>query len=184
MENRDVQYGDLGSLIRLEGVVIGGGGTQAVLMLPGVSPDGIIAAISKGHLPFIAMNLEQWSDWLQRSDNPEILVGPSPTGSGATFPKIFHRKLRYEISGAVQQKIWAADDFACQYCGTKMGKALLTIDHFRPLELGGVNDQTNFLSACKACNKSKGSISPEVWVPKHGMKSVADYEVYLAARKI
>ncbi len=46
------------------------------------------------------------------------------------------------------------------YCDKKMGDVQLTIDHFVPLELGGKNDQTNYLSACRKCNKDKASIHP------------------------
>ncbi len=179
MSNRPVMYGDIGSLIRLEGVVIGGGGAQAVLMLPGLST--IVGA------RYYHPTIEQWSDWLQRSDNPEILIGPSLTGpGGATLPKIWHRKLRYEISGAVQQKVWAADGFQCVYCGVPMGKALMTVDHFYPLELGGKNDVTNYLSSCKPCNKSKGSQAPDEWLATRPQvaHTFDTLKVYLANRKI
>src|SRR5579864_8389348 len=118
MGNRPVRYGDVGSLVRIEGVVIGGGGAQAVLMLPGLylSPEADAETL----------NIEEWSDFIHRSDNPEILIGPTPNGGGATLPKIFQRKVRYEISGAVQQKVWAADGFKCLYCGGTMGKAFMT----------------------------------------------------------
>ena len=180
MRNRPAMWGDIGSLIRLEGVVVGGGGTHTILVLPGtnVSPDMFFG----GHLNLIALDLQQWSEWLQHSDQPEILVGPSLNG-GATLPKIWHRKLRYEISGAVQQKVWAADGFKCVYCGAAMGSALLTVDHFIPLELGGKNDVTNYLSACKRCNKDKGSENPVAWCERRGYKPEYFTE-YLHKRKI
>jgi hypothetical protein len=155
MSNRPVKYGDIGSLVRIEGVVIGGGGSQAVLMLPGLYLD----SNSKTE----TLNVEEWSDFIHRSDDPEILIGPVPNGSKATLPKIFQRKVRYEISGAVQQKVWAADNFSCQYCGGKLGHVFMTVDHLMPLELGGANDITNFVTACKPCNKAKGSQEPREW---------------------
>lgn len=162
MRNRSVLHGDVGSLIRIEGIVVGGGGAQAVLLLPGAGRKPHSCSISE-------LTVEQWSDWLQRSDDPEILVGPSPTGQqGATFAKIFHRKMRYEISGSVQQRVWAADNFKCVYCGVQMGKALLTIDHWIPLEFSGKNNVTNYLTACKSCNKDKGSELPEDWCKRKG----------------
>lgn len=165
MRNRPVMLGDIGSLIRIEGLIIGGGGAQAELFLPG-SLAGHLDTKSQ----HVELSVAEWSDWLQRSDDPEILVGPSPTGQqGATFAKIWHRKLRYEISGAVQQRIWAADGFRCAYCGAEMGKALLTVDHFIPLELSGKNDTSNYLTACKMCNKLKGSSDPESWCISRGL---------------
>jgi len=176
MRNREVRYGDIGGLIRLEGVVIGGGGAQAILMLPGSMLNERYANVS-------TMSIDDWSDWLQRSDNPEVLVGPSLTGpQGASLPKIWHRKIRYEISGAVQQKVWAMDGFQCVYCGARMGKVLMTIDHWQPLELGGKNDITNYLTSCKPCNKDKGSEDPVAWCGRRG-KDYAQISGYLASRQ-
>lgn len=154
--DRPVKYGDIGSLLRIEGLVVGGGGEKAILMLPGMK------CVDPEHgYPFeYELTVEDWSDFIQRSDNPEILVGPIPNGSQATLPKIFQRKVRYEVSGAVQQKVWAFDAFNCMYCGAEMGKVLMTVDHFIPLELGGKNDTSNYIAACKPCNKKKGSSHP------------------------
>ncbi len=179
MSNRPVMYGDIGSLIRLEGVVIGGGGAQAVLMLPG--SETVFGA------KYYHLTLEEWSDWLTRSDTPEILIGPSLTGpQGASLPKIWHRKLRYEVSGSIQQRIWAADNFQCVYCGARMGKVLMTVDHFWPLENGGVNNETNFVSACRPCNKSKGSQAPDEWLVTrpNAVHTFETLKAYLANRKI
>lgn len=178
MSNRPAQYGDVGSLLRIEGLVIGGAGAQAVLMLP--------AYRFNGAKP-LELDIEEWSDFVRRSDNPEILVGPKPNGMEATLSKIFQRKVRYEISGAVQQKVWAADGFKCMYCGRKMGEVLMTIDHFIPLELGGKNNVTNFVSACKPCNKDKGSQDTEKWLDfnfKNFRVKFEDLKDYLSKRVI
>lgn len=164
--NRPVKYGDIGSLLKISGLVVTGGGAAAILALPGHGD-----AVRNGSKVF-ELSLEEWSDFIWRSDNPEILVG---------LAKTFQRKARYDISGAVQQRIWAADGFECQYCGVEMGKQLLTIDHFIPLEEGGENNARNYLTACKPCNKDKGSQHPREW------KDQATYErlsSYLTARVI
>lgn len=144
LRHRHAMHGDIGSLLKIEGVVVGGEGAQAIFMLPGA----VFTAV-EGH----SLTTEEWTDWLQRSDNPEILVNGS-------LDKAFHRKLRYEISGAVQQKVWVADGCKCMFCGLPMGKVQLTIDHFIPLEMGGKNDDSNYLSACRRCNKDKGAMDP------------------------
>lgn len=150
LRHRPALWGDVGSLLKIEGLVIGGEGMQAVLLLPSSSG---LSTTSSVRIP----TAEEWSDWLQRSDNPEVLVNGS-------LEKAFHRKLRYDISGAVQQKIWAADGCKCMYCGRKMGDVQLTIDHWIPLEQGGKNDPSNYLSACRKCNKDKGGMDPEAWI--------------------
>jgi hypothetical protein len=168
--NRPVMYGDIGSLLRIQGLVVGGGGTFAFLLLPGTD----LPTVGNTYM----LTEEEWSDYIRRSDDPEILVGT---------PKVFQRKIRWEISGAIQQKVWAADGFACMYCQRKMGKVLLTIDHFVPLELGGVNDVTNFLTACKPCNKDKGSQHPSEWLElERSFRTLTfiQYREYLKGRNI
>lgn len=171
MTNRPVLKGDLGSLIKIEGLVVGGGGAHAVLLLPSAGLDTAILATHKELFSVHVLSLEQWTEYLQHSDVPEILMPD----------KAFHRKARYEISGAVQQKIWVADGLICQYCGKKMGDVQLTIDHFIPLELGGVNNQSNYLSACRRCNKNKGSIDPKKFCTP---QKFLELQHYLQHRKV
>jgi len=170
--DRPVLHGDIGSLLKISGLVVTGGGAEAVLYLPSCS------ALQNNEYIAKELSIEEWDDFIKRSDNPEILVGPE---------KVFHRKVRYEISGAIQQKVWAADEFKCMYCERKMGDAQLTVDHFIPLERGGKNDTSNYLSACRKCNKDKGNMSPEEWcsVTHNGIYHMVEYFVeYLKIRKL
>ena len=178
LRHRPALWGDVGSLLKIEGLVVGGESTRAVMLLPSAAEYQ-----SVDELNWMKLTAEEWSDWLQRSDNPEVLVNGS-------LEKAFHRKLRYEISGAVQQKVWAADTFRCMYCFRAMGDVQLTIDHFVPLEMGGPNNPGNYLSACRKCNKDKGGMSPADWIafkkPSQGTHdfSVRWYEKYLSDRRL
>lgn len=176
LTHRPAVYGDLGNLLKIEGLVIGGEGAQAILMLPDAPMIDLVGTISGSKLaaPVHRLSLEDWTDFLARTDSPEILVMPQ---------KAFHRKVRYEISGAVQQKIWVADGLKCMFCGAKFGSTPFSIDHFEPLESGGANDTSNFLTSCKNCNKRKGSMPPRDWCKLRGL----DYDFfvdYLANRKL
>ncbi|HEX5426618.1 MAG TPA: HNH endonuclease [Candidatus Acidoferrales bacterium] len=175
LRHRPALWGDVGSLLKIEGLLVGGEGARTILLLP--SADFDPGKSWNIHQP----SIEDWSDWLQRSDNPEILVNGS-------LEKAFHRKVRYEISGAVQQKVWVADGCKCMYCGRPMGAVQLTIDHFWPLEMGGKNDPSNYLSACRKCNKDKGGMDPQEWcnILKHPPTKLtfSDYVHYLATRKL
>lgn len=161
LTHRPAVYGDLGNILKIQGLVVGGEGAQAVLMLPDES-------LFNGKLapPVHTLSNEEWTDFLKRTDDPEVLVMPE---------KAFHRKLRYQISGHVQQKVWAADGFRCVFCGQYMGATQLTIDHWNPLELGGVNDTSNYLSVCRKENKDKGSMSPQDWCKLKGY----DFDYYV-----
>jgi len=147
LSDRDALFGDIGSEITIEGIVVGTNKSQMVLMLPTIE-------FKRDSSESKTLTAEEWSDFIQRSDNPEILVGNA---------KIFQRKLRYTISGDIQQKVFAADGFVCKYCGVRMGEAALSVDHLVPLELGGENNVSNYISACRKCNKRKGNTHPKVW---------------------
>ena len=175
LSNRPALYGDIGSELRINGLILGSSKDVALLFLPDTMPKtstGGLEHISLGD--YHELTVEEWSDLIQRSDDPEILIGPA---------KVFQRKLRYAISGAVQQKVWAADRFQCVYCGAPMGKTLLTIDHFWPLENGGANDVTNYVSCCKGCNKAKGSQDPDFFCKNRHIDFQA-VKMYLATRKL
>lgn len=177
LRHRPALWGDVGSLLKIEGLVIGGEKAQAVLLLPNVGfMDPLLGSGPNIVAPVFCLTPEEWTDWLQRSDQPEILVQDS-------LEKAFHRKVRYEISGAVQQKVWMADGLKCMYCGRRMGDVQLSIDHFIPLEIGGKNNTSNYLSCCRRCNKDKGATNPCDWCALEGL----DYEFfvdYLKTRKI
>ncbi len=49
-----------------------------------------------------------------------------------------------------RREIFARDDHACQYCGTRVGD--LTIDHVIPRSRGGQHSWTNLVTACRSCN--------------------------------
>lgn len=173
LAERPALWGDIGSLLKMDGVVISGAGARAILLLPSAEgmnrfPDDVP--------PVYELAPAEWSEWLRQSDNPEILINGS-------LEKAFHRKLRYDISGHVQQKIWAADGFKCMFCNRKMGEVQLSIDHFWPLESGGKNDPSNYLSACRKCNKDKGNLSPVTWCQSRKL-SYVDLEAYLRNRVI
>lgn len=55
--------------------------------------------------------------------------------------------------------IFLRDDFQCAYCGVRAleDQAILHIDHIVPLFAGGQDIASNLITACDACNMSKGS---------------------------
>jgi len=166
-QDRPVLWGDIGSTIRMQGIVVGGARAQAILLLPGMN---------LGRPLVVTLTDEEWVDFIHRSDDPEVLVGHAKT---------FQRKLRWEISGAIQQKVWAADGCKCMYCGKVIGNVRLTVDHYVPLELGGANDPSNYLTACAACNKNKGNMDPEDWC-RHARTTGSHewYKQYLEKRQL
>ena len=63
------------------------------------------------------------------------------------------KRLRYEIL--------RRDNHTCRYCGGSAPDVVLTVDHVVPTALGGSDDPTNLVAACKDCNAGKTSSSPD-----------------------
>ncbi len=55
--------------------------------------------------------------------------------------------------------VFLRDCFSCQYCGRRMPTHDLTFDHVTPRSRGGRTTWENVVTACAACNMSKGSRS-------------------------
>jgi hypothetical protein len=54
---------------------------------------------------------------------------------------------------ALISKIYARDNYTCQYCGQRGGK--LECDHVFPVSRGGSNDEDNLRTSCRRCNRAK-----------------------------
>lgn len=63
------------------------------------------------------------------------------------------KRLRYEIL--------RRDNNTCRYCGGAAPDVVLTVDHVVPTALGGSDDPSNLVAACKDCNAGKTSSSPD-----------------------
>ena len=63
----------------------------------------------------------------------------------------------------IRQRIFARDNYTCQYCGERGGQ--LQCDHVHPVAHGGGHDDENLVTACLSCNRAKRSklVSIEEW---------------------
>jgi 5-methylcytosine-specific restriction endonuclease McrA len=52
----------------------------------------------------------------------------------------------------------------CHYCGEHLTEATMTLDHVKPVALGGRNALRNFVPACKTCNLMKANIPYPVFL--------------------
>lgn len=63
------------------------------------------------------------------------------------------KRLRYEIL--------RRDNHTCRYCGASAPDVALTVDHVVPQALGGSNEPSNLVAACRDCNSGKASTTPD-----------------------
>lgn len=62
----------------------------------------------------------------------------------------------------LRDAVFERDGYACFYCGSGRD---LHCDHVEPMALGGSHDITNLVTACAACNLSKGPKTLKEWRP-------------------
>ncbi len=157
-DGKPVLFEDMGNTLSISGVLLQGKGLNAIAYLPSAEINVMDNQYISEVFDILQPTLEEWSELIRQSDDPVFFELDK---SGVV--KAIHRKQRFAISGAVQQKIWARDDFRCMISGRRMGESPLSIDHWMPLELGGKNDETNYLSMTRKVNKNKGNQHPKEW---------------------
>ena len=61
----------------------------------------------------------------------------------------------------IRQYIYDKANGRCELCGRKLLFDKMTLDHIKPLAMGGRDEIANLQCSCKACNTAKGSLLPE-----------------------
>lgn len=145
---------DVGTLLRLSGVVFQGKDTTVIAMFP--------TACEVDAVVYVHPTPADWNAILERSDDPLIF---ECDGTGVV--KAIHRKAQRVISAGVQWQVYHRDEYRCMYCGVR-GQPL-TCDHFVPMERGGQDDVSNLLACCRRCNKEKGDRDPKRFCEKKGL---------------
>lgn len=59
-----------------------------------------------------------------------------------------------------RHNIFERDKHTCQYCGCRLPRSVLTIDHVVPNSRGGKNTWENLVLACSKCNVKKADRTP------------------------
>jgi hypothetical protein len=65
------------------------------------------------------------------------------------------------ISKRLRFEILRRDNHTCRYCGAKAPNVELTVDHVKPVALGGLDEPANLVTACQDCNAGKTSSTPD-----------------------
>ena len=64
------------------------------------------------------------------------------------------RRIRY--TEEQRRRISGQQGNRCMYCGVRLNRTNLQIDHIYPVEFGGPNDESNLQALCGRCNARKG----------------------------
>lgn len=68
------------------------------------------------------------------------------------------------VSKRTRYEVLRRDNHTCRYCGGVAPDVVLTVDHVTPVALGGSDDPSNLVAACRDCNYGKASTSPDAGV--------------------
>jgi len=65
------------------------------------------------------------------------------------------------VSKRIRYEVLRRDNHTCRYCGGSAPDVKLTVDHVVPVALGGSDDASNLVTACRDCNAGKTSTIPD-----------------------
>ncbi len=118
---------------------------------------GIARAVNEQYQTF---DFESWSGLgIGVEDDATGIVGglirvPRVILLGA-FDRVPRRHVRFS-----RINIYARDSNTCQYCGQRMTRARLNLDHVLPRSQGGRSTWENVVCCCRHCNRRKGGRTP------------------------
>jgi 5-methylcytosine-specific restriction endonuclease McrA len=119
---------------------------------------GIARAVNEQYQTF---DFDSWSD-LSVSVNDESIgmvnraIRVPRVILLVTYDRIPKRHVRFS-----RYNIYARDKTTCQYCGRKLPRHELNLDHVIPRSLGGMSTWENVVCSCHECNRRKGGRTPE-----------------------
>lgn len=64
---------------------------------------------------------------------------------------------RKSLPPGLKFAVWRRDGFRCRYCGKDVHETgvVLEVDHVIPVALGGTDEHSNLVTACRDCNRGK-----------------------------
>ena len=93
--------------------------------------------------------LEWYDDWIVRSSTWETRV------PAVIMLKEFQKRRR--MPRFSKTNLYLRDLYTCQYCSVQFPRKQLTLDHVRPISMGGKTSWDNIVAACGPCNTRKGN---------------------------
>lgn len=68
---------------------------------------------------------------------------------------------RKSISKSTRTFVYRMYNGHCAYCGTEIAYKDMQVDHAIPLRIGGADDISNYMPACRSCNHYKHTLDIE-----------------------
>jgi hypothetical protein len=74
---------------------------------------------------------------------------------------LFYDRLPRRHVRFTRHNVYSRDRDTCQYCGRRLPRHQLNLDHVVPRSQGGASSWENVVCSCHACNRRKGGHTPE-----------------------
>lgn len=100
--------------------------------------------------------------WIERRDASErlgLVAGAMPVPRVivlVAYDRVPRRQVRFN-----RHNVYARDHDTCQYCGRRLPRSELNLDHVVPRSQGGLSTWDNVVCSCHACNRRKGGNTPQ-----------------------
>lgn len=150
---KDINILQIGNEFQISGLLFSGQGQSFALSLPH-KHDDINEPISQ-----LKLDQQGLLDFLRQMDLLEVEMFQN---DGSGFVKQIVRKTQRQIDNIMQWQVFDRDNYTCRYCGRK--GIPMSVDHIILWEEGGPSIADNMLTACKSCNRDRGSIFYEDWI--------------------
>jgi hypothetical protein len=148
----DLDILDIGNTIQIGGAIWTGNGKVYLVPLPDEDMGG-------GQV-LLRMDSAQFERFLNQTDVLDVR-GPD---------KAILRKSQRQIDQVIAWEVFDRDGYRCRYCDRK---APLTVDHVILWEQGGATVRGNLISACRRCNKLRGSMEYADWLKSKEYRMVS-----------
>lgn len=159
----DMNLLSFGNDITVGGVIYSGQGKNFICMIPNEGDPN-------DEFNVLDVSSDEWKKILRQTDIMETEI--LQAAEDGKLVKAIVRKSARIIEQGTSWRVYHRDGYRCRYCG-KQGIPM-TVDHIRLWEDGGPSIEENLLTACRKCNKKRGSISYPDWLNHSYYKKVSE----------
>jgi hypothetical protein len=119
---------------------------------------GVARAVDEQYRTF---DFDSWRDLALEVDHEKVGV----VGGFVRVPRVllltaYERVPKRHVRFS-RFNIYARDNNTCQYCGRRLPRTELNLDHVIPRSRGGMSTWENVVCSCHSCNRRKGGRTPE-----------------------
>ena len=155
----DINLYDIGNTIQLSGGIWSGNDGK-VYFLPFHNEIDDLWKAYRDNWHFVKMTLDDWKKFIRQTDVMETQI--LAKDNEGKIVKAVLRKTQRQIEQGLQWRVFKRDGYKCRYCG--IDGVPMTVDHLILWEDGGPTIEENLVTACRKCNKLRGSKEYDYWL--------------------